>query len=164
MNARLTIAALALLVAAPLSAQTKSNHHPPIPRTPHRREAANAPPRWEPHRRGIVPYVRNDHWYGNPSPDDRRFRLAHPFAHGRFAHYGPTYLYPVVRVDLAARRFWLRGGFVFVVASWDWPYTAPWCWDCDEFVLYLDPDHPGWYLLYDVRLGEYVHVLYMGAG
>ena len=38
------------------------------------------------------------------------------------------------------------------VADWDWPICADWCWDCgDDFVVYEDPDHIGWYMLYNVH-------------
>ena len=95
---------------------------------------------------------------------DKRFHLDHPFEHGHFEHFGPSYRYTVVRIDRDHHRFWFPGGVYFEVAPWDWSVCADWCWDCgDDFVVYEDPDHPGWYLLYNVHTGHYVYATYLGA-
>lgn len=111
-----------------------------------------------------TPHVNNDHWYGHDDPGDKRYHADRPFEHGHFVRLGPTYRYSILRIDRDHHRFWFPGGFDFQVASWDWALCADWCWDCgDDFVVYEDPDHIGWYLLYNIHTGIYVHVLYMGA-
>ena len=110
-----------------------------------------------------TPHVNHNQWYGHDSPNDPIYHLERPFAHGLFVHPGPSFRYRFVRVDPYRHWFWLPGSFYFEVAAWDWPVFADWCWDCgDDFVVYEDPDHIGWYLLYNMHTGVYVHVQYMG--
>jgi hypothetical protein len=137
-----------------------------IPSPPPKREprAKPEPQRPVPGRMNNTPHVANDHWYGHDKPNDARYRLARPFEHGHFEHFGPSYHYNVVRIDQNLHRFWLPDGYFFDIAPWDWPLVADWCWNCgDDFVIYDDPDHPGWYLLYNIHTGAYVHVQYMGS-
>lgn len=110
-----------------------------------------------------TPHVNENHWYGHDRPDDPRYVLLKPFLYGHFAHPGPGYRYEVKKVDIEQHLFWLPGDYEFRVANWDWPIWSKWCTDCgDDFVVYSDPDHKGWYLVYDVDVGSYVHAEYLG--
>jgi hypothetical protein len=124
-------------------------------------------PEGEPREQGhmnTTPHVSNDRWYGHDRPDDKRYHMDHGFPHGRFERFGPGYRYNIVRIDhgppprLATRRVF------FDVAAWDWPICADWCWDGGaDYVIYEDPDHIGWYLLYNAQTGAYVCVIYQGT-
>src|SRR6266404_2215526 len=48
--------------------------------------------------------------------------------------------------------------------GWDNPHNphANWDSDRDRVYVYDDDHHPGWYLLFNARLGRYVHVEYFG--
>jgi hypothetical protein len=60
-------------------------------------------------------------------------------------------------------RFWF-GGNNFQVAPADYGYSNDWRWDRDQVAIYNDPDHIGWYLGYNVRLGTYLHLTFLGRG
>ncbi len=109
-----------------------------------------------------APHVDNGKvWVGHDAGrDDAHYHLDHPYEHGHFAGgFGPSHRWRLG--GGGPGRFWFNGWY-WSVAPWELGYVNGWLWDSDDVVIYDDPDHPGWYLAYNVRLGTYVHVQYMG--
>jgi len=144
---------------APRPGGTVVGPPPPIHNAP---PVEHAPPRVPPAER---PHVEHDgHWVGHESGgEDERYRMGRPWPHGHFhGAIGHNHVYRLRGWDAPRHRFWF-GSSYFLVAPDDLGYVDDWNWDADDIVLYEDPDHPGWYLAYNTRLGTYAHVEYDGV-
>ena len=110
----------------------------------------------------IVPHVDpGPKWIGHDGgANDPRYHLDHPWRYGHFeGGFGPDHAWRLA--GGGPNRFWFNGWF-WAVSPADIIFCTNWLWDSDDIILYEDPDHDGWYLAYNVRLGTYVHVEYLG--
>ena len=128
---------------------------------------------WDKHREDRDDGDRHDNgkhkgWYKNGDRDDYRgwdydhdrIRPGKHYPYGRYEHVRGRY---VARTfDNRTRRIVLYDRSNWVVATYDVPHCRDWSWDRDEVYVYDDDHHPGWYLLFNARLGRTVHVEYFG--
>ncbi len=110
-----------------------------------------------------APHVHGDDtWVGHDSGrNDSHYHVDHAWEHGHFGGgIGPDLVYHLAG---GSRDRFFVGGYYWGLAPYDYAYANDWLWDSDQIVFYDDPDHDGWYLAYNVRLGTYVHVQYLGS-
>lgn len=155
------------IVSLSAFAQQKGGHIPSHGPAPARAAQPGRPapaPATKPDKPGhpMAPHVDGNKWVGHDTGrDDARLHMDHPFEHGRFpGGIGKGHVWRLAGGGPARFGF---GGFFFGVAPFEFALCDGWLWDSDQIVIYDDPDHIGWYLAYNVRLGTYVHVNYLGA-
>jgi hypothetical protein len=114
------------------------------------------------HPEAMHVHAANDQWIGHDTGrNDPHYHLDRPWEHGRFPRaIGPQHVWRLL--GGGPNRFDI-GGFYFQVAPYDYAFVSDWLWDNDDIVIYADPDHDGWYLAYNTRLGTYVHVMFLGS-
>ena len=98
--------------------------------------------------------------YRNWDSEHDRLRPGRAYPHGRYEHVKAEFV--ARRIDYRTRRVVLYDNSNWAVASYDLDHCRDWEWNRDRVYVYDDDHHPGWYLLFNARLGRYVHVEYFG--
>ncbi|MGH9476325.1 MAG: hypothetical protein ACRD1C_08320 [Terriglobales bacterium] len=105
-------------------------------------------------------HAQGDVWVGRIPSNGVRYHLDHPWEHGHFpGRIGASQIW---RLEGGGPNRFYFGGYVFMVAAPDVHYCSNWLWNSDDIVLYDDPMQVGWYVAYDVRLGTWCHVQFLG--
>ena len=103
----------------------------------------------------------NNPHYRDWDSDHERIRPGRAYPHGRYDHVREVFV--ARRFDYRTRHIFLYDNSDWVVAQYDLDRCRDWQWDRDQVYVYDDDHHPGWYLLFNARLGRYVHVEYFGV-
>jgi hypothetical protein len=99
--------------------------------------------------------------HANWDSEHERIQPGRSYPHGRYEHVREVFV--ARRIDYGTRRVVLYDNSNWVVANYDLDRCRDWEWDRDRVYVYDDDHHPGWYLLFNARLGRYVHVEYFGV-
>jgi len=101
----------------------------------------------------------NPHYSGWDYDHDR-IRPGRRYPFGRYDHVREVYI--IRTYEPRPRRIILYDRSTWIVASYDAPRCRDWDWGRDQVYVYDDDHHPGWYLLFNARLGRSVHVEFSG--
>ena len=99
--------------------------------------------------------------YRNWDHEHDRIVPGRHYPRGHYEHVREVFV--ARSIDYRTRNVVLYDRSNWVVASYDVNRCRDWQWDRDQVYVYDDDHHPGWYLLFNARLGRYVHVEFSGV-
>jgi len=106
-------------------------------------------------------YKHHDDDYRDWDYDHDRIKPGRHYPHGRYGYVKHRWI--ARSFDIRSRQIILEDDSEWIVSSYDRDRCRDWRWDNDDVYVYDDDHHAGWYLLFNSRLGRYVHVEYYGG-